>query len=228
MLLLATIQHKATLWILGAFCTSPTGEIEALAGLIPIQLHFKKLVKQSCLWTATLPSQHALMSLLSAKNSKGTKHTSLPLITTIVNSKNLNKSIKSPTLPSGLQDSSQHIGESLDFLNFLSRTSSRASKQVYSRERLQTHYIARHFSKSVSASSASRNLYPEALFSSSLGESEEKSIGSGHLETDTKILSTFLKYLTGFIKQYPIEQFPTILGVGSYIWNLLQAISESS
>ena len=55
---------------------------------------------------------------------------------------------------------------------------------------------------------------------------------SGHLETDTKMLSTSLKRLTGFIKQHPlggcpIEQFPTILGVGSYVWNLLQAISES-
>ena len=49
---------------------------------------------------------------------------------------------------------------------------------------------------------------------------------SGHLETDTKMLSTSLKRLTGFIKQHPlggcpIEQFPTILGVGSYVWNLL-------
>jgi len=55
---------------------------------------------------------------------------------------------------------------------------------------------------------------------------------SGHLETDIKMLSTSLKRLTGFIKQHPlgghpIEQFPTILGVGSYVWNLLQAISES-
>jgi len=54
----------------------------------------------------------------------------------------------------------------------------------------------------------------------------------GHLETDTKMLSTSLKCLIGFIKQHPlgghpIEQFPTILGVGSYVWNLLQAISES-
>ena len=32
--LLATMQHKAALWILGAFRTSPTGGIEALAGLI--------------------------------------------------------------------------------------------------------------------------------------------------------------------------------------------------
>ena len=55
---------------------------------------------------------------------------------------------------------------------------------------------------------------------------------SGYLETDIKMLSTSLKRLTGFIKQHsleghPIEQFPTILGVGSYVWNLLQAISES-
>jgi len=45
---------------------------------------------------------------------------------------------------------------------------------------------------------------------------------SGHLEIDTKMLSTSLKRLTGFIKQHPlgghpIEQFPIILEVGSYI-----------
>ena len=69
--LLAAMQCKAALWILGAFCTSLTGGIEALAGLIPIYLHLKKLVKQSCLRAATLPSPHALISLLSARNSKG-------------------------------------------------------------------------------------------------------------------------------------------------------------
>ena len=67
-MLLAAIQYKTVLWILGAFCTSPTGEIEALVGLIPIHLHLKKLVKWSCLRAATLPS---LISLLSAKHSKG-------------------------------------------------------------------------------------------------------------------------------------------------------------
>ena len=40
--LLAAMQCKAALWILGAFRTSPTGGLEALAGLIPIQLHLKK------------------------------------------------------------------------------------------------------------------------------------------------------------------------------------------
>jgi len=65
------MQHKAALWILGAFHTSPTGEIKALAGLIPIHLHLKKLAKRSYLRTATLSSQHALLSRLSACNSKG-------------------------------------------------------------------------------------------------------------------------------------------------------------
>ena len=72
MLLLAAMQHKAALWILGVFHTSPTSGIEALAGFIPIYLHLKKLVKWSCLRTAILSSQHALMSLPSAKHSKGT------------------------------------------------------------------------------------------------------------------------------------------------------------
>ena len=65
------MQRKAALWILGAFRTSPTGEIKALAGLIPIHLHLKKLAKRSYLRTATLSSQHALLSRLSACNSKG-------------------------------------------------------------------------------------------------------------------------------------------------------------
>ena len=48
--------------------------------------------------------------------------------TTIVNPKIPKYSNKNPTLPPGLQDSSQHVGESLDSLNLLSRTSSRAGK----------------------------------------------------------------------------------------------------
>ena len=70
--LLTAMQCKAVLWILSAFHTSPTGGIEALVDLISIHLHLKKLVKQFCLRTATLPLQHALMSLLSTKHSKGT------------------------------------------------------------------------------------------------------------------------------------------------------------
>ena len=55
---------------------------------------------------------------------------------------------------------------------------------------------------------------------------------SRYLETDAKMLSLFLKYLTQFIIKYSLEeqsvdQFSTILGVRSYVWNLLQTISEA-
>ena len=45
---------------------------------------------------------------------------------------------------------------------------------------------------------------------------------SKYLETDTKILFSSLKHLVCFIKQYslrgyPVEQFPTILRVDSYL-----------
>jgi len=77
------MQCKAALWVLGAFCTSSTGGIEALADLIPIYLYLKKLVKWSCLKAATLPSQHVLMCLLSAHNSKNTYlHSQLPAFLT--------------------------------------------------------------------------------------------------------------------------------------------------
>ena len=54
-----------------------------------------------------------------------------------------------------------------------------------------------------------------------------------HLETDAKVLATSLKHLAYFIQKRPlkghsIEQFPSILGIGSYVWRLLQAISEAS
>ena len=42
--ILSKIQRRATIWILGAFKTSFSEGIEAIAGLIPIRLHLKKLV----------------------------------------------------------------------------------------------------------------------------------------------------------------------------------------
>ena len=63
--LLIAMQYKATLWN-----TLPTSEIEALVGLILIQLHLKKLIQKSCLRIATLSLQYILISLLSTRNSK--------------------------------------------------------------------------------------------------------------------------------------------------------------
>jgi len=53
-----------------------------------------------------------------------------------------------------------------------------------------------------------------------------------HLEADAKVLATSLKHLACFIqkhplKGHPIEQFPSVLEIGSYVWRLLQAVSEA-
>ena len=53
-----------------------------------------------------------------------------------------------------------------------------------------------------------------------------------HLEADAKVLATSLKRLACFIQKRPLkgrptEQFPSVLGIGSYVWRLLQAVSEA-
>ena len=58
MKILWKMQRRATIWILGAFKTSPVEGIEAIAGIIPIKLHLQKLMNQSQLHTLTLPPNH--------------------------------------------------------------------------------------------------------------------------------------------------------------------------
>jgi len=53
-----------------------------------------------------------------------------------------------------------------------------------------------------------------------------------YLKTDAKILSLSLECLIYLIKKHPlrghsVDKFSTILGVGSYVWNLLQTISKA-
>jgi hypothetical protein len=67
---LTKMQHRAVLWITGAFCTSPVGGVGALAGLIPINLHLQKLVAQSSYWIATLSPTHPLAALAHQPGSK--------------------------------------------------------------------------------------------------------------------------------------------------------------
>jgi len=45
MKLLNKMQRRAAIWILGAFKTSPSEGIEALAGLIPIEYYLQKLAE---------------------------------------------------------------------------------------------------------------------------------------------------------------------------------------
>jgi len=72
--ILTQMQRKAALWITGAFRTSPTGGTEALAGLIPVHLHLRKLADRANLRIATLSDTHPIQSLLSedyAKQARG-------------------------------------------------------------------------------------------------------------------------------------------------------------
>ncbi|CAA7270015.1 unnamed protein product [Cyclocybe aegerita] len=58
------MQRKAALWIMGAFRTSPTGSLEALAGLIPVHLMLKKLATRAVYCVATLLDTHPLCSMM--------------------------------------------------------------------------------------------------------------------------------------------------------------------
>jgi len=52
------------------FRTSPTWEVEAIAGLIPIHFHLDKLIGCHHLWVVSLPKQHAINTLLDKHHSK--------------------------------------------------------------------------------------------------------------------------------------------------------------
>jgi len=54
------MQRRVAIWILGAFKTSPTEDIEALTGLIPIKLHITKLGGKSQLHAMSLPPNHII------------------------------------------------------------------------------------------------------------------------------------------------------------------------
>ncbi len=44
MKILGQMQRKAAIWVTGAFRTSPTGGVQAIAGLLPIHLHIREAV----------------------------------------------------------------------------------------------------------------------------------------------------------------------------------------
>ena len=57
------------LWILGAFYTSSTIEIEAIVGLIPIYLYLQKLSGRNQLQTAILSYNYVIKSLLERRHA---------------------------------------------------------------------------------------------------------------------------------------------------------------
>jgi len=64
MKILNKMQRRATIWILGAFKTSPLEGIEALAGLMPIRFHLQKIAKRSLIRPFKVPENHILNKLL--------------------------------------------------------------------------------------------------------------------------------------------------------------------
>ena len=64
------MQYRAAIWIVGAFCTLPMDGIEAIAGLIPIHLHLKKLYDRSLLRGFSLPPNHIMKLFITHDNSQ--------------------------------------------------------------------------------------------------------------------------------------------------------------
>ena len=72
MKILDKMQRRAAIWILGAFKTSPSAGIEAIAGIIPIKFHLQKIAKRSQIWPFKLPSNHIIRSLMDDSSSSST------------------------------------------------------------------------------------------------------------------------------------------------------------
>jgi len=65
MKILNKMQRRATIWILGAFKTSPLEGMEALTGIIPIRFHLHKITKRSQICLFKLPDNHILKNILN-------------------------------------------------------------------------------------------------------------------------------------------------------------------
>ncbi|KJA13003.1 hypothetical protein HYPSUDRAFT_209909 [Hypholoma sublateritium FD-334 SS-4] len=64
------MQRRAAIWITGAFKTSPTSGVQAIAGLMPIHLHIWKIAWQAHFQTAMLSDTHPMRSLLEPQYRK--------------------------------------------------------------------------------------------------------------------------------------------------------------
>jgi len=64
MKILNKMQRRATIWILEAFKTLPSEEIEAIAGIIPIKFHLQKLAERSLIHLFKLPANHIIRDLI--------------------------------------------------------------------------------------------------------------------------------------------------------------------
>ena len=77
---LGKLQRRAALWITGAFKSSPSTGVEGIAGLIPINLHLRKLAERSHLRYSAIPTNHAISHLLEHGHSPAPAPHKLSLI----------------------------------------------------------------------------------------------------------------------------------------------------
>ena len=68
------MQQRAALWILRAFCTSPSSDIETITGLILIHLYLQKLGGRLQLHTQLLLLNHIIKLLLESGHSSNYDH----------------------------------------------------------------------------------------------------------------------------------------------------------
>jgi len=73
MKILGKMQRRATIWILGAFKTSPSKGIEAIAGIIPIKFHLQKLIRRSQIQSLVLLTNYLIRSLMNDLSSLSNK-----------------------------------------------------------------------------------------------------------------------------------------------------------
>ena len=64
MKILNKMQRRVAIWILGAFRTSPTESVEAIAGIIPIRFHLQKIARRLQICLFKLLTNHILRSLM--------------------------------------------------------------------------------------------------------------------------------------------------------------------
>jgi len=64
MKILNKMQRRATIWILGAFKTSPSEGIKAIAEIIPIKFHLQKLAERSLIRSFKLLANHIIRDLI--------------------------------------------------------------------------------------------------------------------------------------------------------------------
>ena len=72
MKILNKMQRRAAIWILGAFKTSLSEGIEAIAGVISIRFHLQKIARRLQICPSKLPTSHILRNLMDNSPSSST------------------------------------------------------------------------------------------------------------------------------------------------------------